>query len=136
MAQRKEGVSLWRTHTLLFAGLQDGLTDAYNHCHMGEVGEGTAEKLNISREAQDAYAKQSYERAQEAQKNGVFAKEIVPVTVKGRKGDVVVETDEEPTKVNFAKMTSLRTVFKKNGTVTAANASSLNGTKEEIRDWQ
>lgn len=104
----------------------DGLTDVYNRFHMGNCGEATAKKCNISRDAQDEYAINSYKKSAVAWKNNVFKDELVPITVKTRKGDVLVVEDEEYKKVNFEKFSSLRTVFQKdNGTITAANASSL-----------
>ncbi|ORX93033.1 thiolase [Basidiobolus meristosporus CBS 931.73] len=106
--------------------IKDGLWDVYNQIHMGSCAEQTAAKYKITREAQDEHAVSSYKRAAEAWKNGVFKNEIVPVTIKGKKGDTVIEVDEEYTKVNFDKITSLRPVFQKDGTVTAANASTLN----------
>lgn len=104
----------------------DGLWDVYNQVPMGDAAELCASECAISRESQDEYAIESYKRAQHAQAQGWFADEIVPVTVKGRKGDVIIDTDEEPTKVNFEKLTALKPVFKKDGTVTAANASTIN----------
>jgi acetyl-CoA C-acetyltransferase len=103
----------------------DGLTDAYKNYPMGEAAEVCAAKYNFTREAQDAYAIESYKRAQKAQADGVFDAEIVPVTVADRKGDVVVSKDEEPTKVAFEKVPGLKPVFKKDGTITAANASTI-----------
>jgi acetyl-CoA C-acetyltransferase len=105
--------------------INDGLWDVYKQIHMGNAGELCADECNISREEQDDFAIMSYQRALDAQKNGWFKDEIVPVEIKGRKGTVVVDTDEEPAKVNFDKVKTLRTVFKKDGTVTAANASSI-----------
>ncbi|EPB79764.1 hypothetical protein ANCCEY_01138 [Ancylostoma ceylanicum] len=106
--------------------VKDGLTDAYDKCHMGNCGEKTARELVISREMQDEYAIGSYKKAAAAWKNGIMAAEVVPVSVKTRKGTSVVDTDEEFTKVNFDKMKQLKTVFQKDGTVTAGNASTLN----------
>uniref|UniRef100_A0A0N4XCT1 Acetyl-CoA acetyltransferase, mitochondrial (inferred by orthology to a human protein) n=1 Tax=Nippostrongylus brasiliensis TaxID=27835 RepID=A0A0N4XCT1_NIPBR len=106
--------------------VKDGLTDAYDKCHMGNCGEKTAKELVISREMQDEYAIGSYTKAAAAWKNGIMAPEVVPVTVKTRKGDVVVDKDEEFTKVNFEKLKQLKAVFQKDGTVTAGNASTLN----------
>jgi len=108
--------------------VHDGLTDAYNHCHMGVCGENTAEKYGITRQDQDAYAIGSYHRAAAAWESGKFDAEICPVTIKGKRGkpDKVVSVDEEYTKFNEAKFPALRAVFKKDGTVTAGNASSLN----------
>jgi len=104
----------------------DGLWDVYNQTPMGDAAELCAAECGFTREMQDAYTIESYTRAQEAQKNGWFADEIVPVVVKGRKGDVIIDADEEPTKVNFEKIPTLKPVFKKDGTVTAANASTIN----------
>jgi len=104
----------------------DGLWDVYNQVPMGDAAELCATECGISREMQDEYTIASYTRAQEAQKAGHFKNEIVPVTIKGRKGDVVVDTDEEPSKVSFDKIPTLKPVFKKDGTVTAANASTIN----------
>jgi acetyl-CoA C-acetyltransferase len=107
--------------------VKDGLTDAYDHIHMGVCAEKTALDHKITREQQDEYAKMSYTRSAQAWKDGKFANEVVPVTVKSRKGEVVVKVDEEYTKVDFNKMATLKTVFKKDkGTVTAGNASTLN----------
>jgi acetyl-CoA C-acetyltransferase len=106
--------------------LKDGLTDAYEDQHMGMCAEACAAAHDISREAQDDFAIESYARAQAAAAEGRFDAEICPVTVKGRKGDVVVDKDEEPSKVKLDKIKGLRPAFKKDGTVTAANASSLN----------
>jgi len=107
--------------------VKDGLWDVYNDYHMGSAAELCAVEHNISREDQDAYAIQSYKRSQTAQKSGKFKDEIVPVEIVGRRGDVtVVDQDDEIYAVDFDKIPSLRAVFKKDGTVTAANASTLN----------
>lgn len=106
--------------------IHDGLWDVYNNFHMGNAGELCASEHTFTREAQDKYAEESYKLAIAAQNNGYFKDEIVPVTIADRKGDIVVDTDDDPTKVNFDKMASLKPVFKKDGTVTAANASNLN----------
>lgn len=105
--------------------IRDGLWDVYNNFHMGSAGELCARECGIPREAQDEFAVMSYKRAQEAQQNGYFRNEIVPVTIKGRKGDVIVEEDEEPARVKFDKISSLRPAFDKEGTITAANASKI-----------
>lgn len=105
----------------------DGLWDPYNDMHMGMCGEVCAEKYEISREAQDEFAIDSYKKAQAAIKAGKFDNEIVPVEIPQRKGDpVVFEKDEEPLKARFDKIPTLRAAFKKDGTITAANASKLN----------
>lgn len=106
--------------------IRDGLWDVYNDFHMGNAAEMCASKYQFSREAQDKFAATSYRRAQQAQQDGHFTEEIVPVTIKGRKGDTVVDVDEEPARVKFEKIPSLRPVFDKEGTITAANASTIN----------
>ncbi len=105
--------------------IHDGLWDVYKQIHMGNAGELCAAECNFSREEQDEFAIMSYKRALAAHENGWFKDEIVPVEIKGRNGTVIVDRDEEPAKVNFEKIKTLRTVFKKDGTVTAANASSI-----------
>lgn len=112
---------------LIDAMLKDGLVDAYDNVHMGNFAELCATKCAISKEEQNNFAIESYKRAQKAIKDKKFEKEIIPVKVLGRKGAVtIVSTDEEPGKVNFDKLNSLRSAFQKDGTVTAANASSIN----------
>lgn len=113
--------------TLIDSMLRDGLWDVYDDTHMGSLAEMCAEECKISREAQDEFAIESYRRAQAAQQQGLFQNEIVPVMIPQRKGDPLrFEADEEPGKVNFDKLKTLRPVFRKDGTVTAANASSIN----------
>lgn len=104
----------------------DGLWDVYSDRPMGNCTEECATKYELSREQQDEYAIESFKRAQKAVEDGTFAKEIVPVTISGRKGDTVVDTDEGPFKANFEKMPKLRPAFEKDGTITAANASTIN----------
>jgi acetyl-CoA C-acetyltransferase len=105
----------------------DGLTDVYNHCAMGVCADNTAKEMNISRQEQDAYAIQSYQRTAAAWSAGKFNDEIIPVGVTGRKGDVTMfKEDEEYKNVNFEKIPALKPAFSKEGTVTAANASTLN----------
>lgn len=115
-------------HAELTDGMvKDGLWDVYNDFHMGNAAEICAEECNISRDAQDEFARLSYTRALGAQEKGLFKDEIAPVEIPQRKGEpIILDTDEEPGKVNFDKMKSLRPAFKKEGTVTAANASSIN----------
>lgn len=104
----------------------DGLEDAYDRGKaMGCFADATADEYGFSREDQDNYAIGSLERAQKAIKEGLFADEIEPVIVSGRKGDVVVENDEQPLKAKADKIPQLRPAFTKDGTVTAANASSI-----------
>ncbi len=105
----------------------DGLWDAYNDVHMGNCAEILAKEHKISREDQDAYAASSYTRSLQAIKNGRFSKEIVGVPIPQRKGDPVpFLLDEEPARGNVGKLPELRSVFEKNGTVTAGNASTIN----------
>tara|TARA_B100001059_G_scaffold225698_1_gene253205 strand:- start:131 stop:1309 length:1179 start_codon:yes stop_codon:yes gene_type:complete len=107
--------------------VKDGLTDVYNKVHMGVCAEICADEMNFSREAQDQFALTSYERAAQAWKTGKFSEEIVPVEVPQRRGDTIFVTeDEEYTKINKEKFLKLRTVFKKEGTITAGNASTIN----------
>jgi len=107
--------------------VKDGLWDVYNDYHMGSAAELCATDCHISREEQDAYAIESYKRAQAAQSAGKFRDEITPIELKDKKGDITLfEDDEEPRAVKFDKIPSLKPVFKKDGTVTAANASTLN----------
>lgn len=106
--------------------IKDGLWDPYGDKHMGNCAELCAKEYGFTREAQDEYAIQSFKRSQAAQKNGHFKTEIAPVTISSKKGDVIVDADEGPAKAQFDKMTKLPPVFQKDGTVTAANASTIN----------
>lgn len=107
--------------------IKDGLWDVYNNFHMGSAGELCAKECNISRTEQDEYAVESYKRAIAAHEKGFFKDEIVPLKVKDRKGEVsMICMDEELEKVNFEKIPHLRPVFDKEGSITAANASSIN----------
>ncbi len=106
--------------------IQDGLWDVYSQTHMGQCAEICAREKKIGRAEQDAFAAESYRRALAAQQAGEFRDEIAPVTIRGRKGDTVVDQDEEPGRGNVAKLAELRPAFDKNGTVTAGNASSIN----------
>jgi len=110
---------------LLDLMIYDGLQDPYSGKHMGDIAEAAVAKHGFSREEQDEFAIRSYRLAQEAVKGGVFKDEIVPVVKNGKKGDEVVADDEEPSKVEFAKLIQLRPAFKKDGTITAGNASSI-----------
>ena len=107
--------------------VHDGLTDVYNQTHMGLCAEICAEDMNISREAQDKFAIESYRRSKEAWEKKLFEDEIVPVTIPQRKGEPIhFEEDEEFKNVKIDKIPNLRSVFKKEGTITAANASTIN----------
>jgi len=106
--------------------VKDGLWDVYNNIHMGNCAEACAKDFQFKREELDEFAINSYKKALEAQKSGRFKDEIIDVKVKAGREEVIVNTDEEPGKVKFDKIPSLKPVFDKNGVVTAANASSIN----------
>lgn len=107
--------------------IKDGLWDAYNDYHMGITAENVAEKWNVTREDQDAFALKSQEKAFAAIESGRFKDEIVPVVIPQKKGDpIVFDTDEHPRKTTLEKLAKLRPAFKKDGTVTAGNASGIN----------
>lgn len=112
----------------LIDGLQhDGLTDVYNHCAMGVCADNTAKEMNISRKDQDDYAINSYKRSASAWSAGKFKDEVIPVELKDKKGNTTYFTeDEEYKNVSFEKIPALKPAFTKDGTVTAANASTLN----------
>ncbi len=105
--------------------IYDGLWDIYSQSYMGLLAEKCAEEHNITRQEQDEYAALSYKRALEAQANGYFADEIVPIKANLGKELITIDKDEEPEKVKFEKIPQLKPVFKKDGTITAANASSI-----------
>jgi len=126
LSQARNGYRLG--HGELVDGLiKDGLWDVYNNFHMGNATEGCAKNENISREDQDKYAVESYQRAQKAVNEGKFNAEIAPVEIPQRNADpIIFDKDEEPFKVKFDKIPTLKPAFDKNGTITAANASKLN----------
>ena len=105
--------------------LKDGLWDPYSNFAMGNCGEVLCKEEQYSREAQDNYAIESYKRSNRAIKNGEFEDEITSVTIKSKRGDITFDVDEEPLKFNEDKISKLRPAFSKDGTITAANASSL-----------
>jgi len=111
---------------LIDSMVNDGLWDVYNDKHMGSCGELCAEKYNFSRNEQDEFAKNSYIKSQEATNQGFFKDEIIPIEVLSKKDSIIVDKDEEPFRVKFDKIKKLRPVFKKEGTITAANASTIN----------
>jgi acetyl-CoA C-acetyltransferase len=111
---------------LIDSMIRDGLWDVYNDFHMGNAAEICARECAIPREAQDEFAIQSYRRAQSSTAEGRFKEEILPVTIKGKQGDTIVEQDEEPFKTDFEKVPKLKPAFQQDGTVTAANASKIN----------
>lgn len=115
-------------HGQIIDGLMhDGLWEAYNHFPMGNCADNTAKEMKISREMQDEYAINSYKRSAAAWEAGKYADEVIPVEVPQRKGDpLIIQEDEEYKNVKFDKIPSLRPVFSKEGTVTAANASTIN----------
>ena len=106
--------------------IADGLWDVYNNKHMGNCAEMCAEKYSISREDQDEYAIESYKRSQESISSKRFNDEITPVEINTRKGTIKIDEDEEPQRVSFEKLKTLRPVFQKEGSVTAGNASTIN----------
>jgi acetyl-CoA C-acetyltransferase len=106
--------------------IHDGLWDPYNDIHMGNCAELCVSEYKFTREEQDAFSLESYRRAREASEKGLFAEEVVPVKVPGRKGETVVDRDEEPFKVDLDRITTLKPAFQKDGTVTAGNASKIN----------
>ncbi len=106
--------------------IKDGLWDVYNQFHMGNCAEHTAKQFHVSREAQDEYAIRSFKRAQRAWAEGKFDAEITPVAVPGKGGETIVKEDEGFRNLNEAKVPMLKPAFAKDGTVTAANASSMN----------
>ncbi|BAI81292.1 acetyl-CoA C-acetyltransferase [Deferribacter desulfuricans SSM1] len=106
--------------------IYDALLDPYTKRHMGELTEETIKKVGVTREEQDDYAERSYKLSQKAVESGIFDEEVVPVVKKTKKGDIVVDKDEEPFRVNFEKLRQLRPVFVKDGTITAGNASTIN----------
>ena len=107
------------------AMILDGLWDPYHDFHMGSAAERTARTLGIGREAQDRFAAESYRRAQASIAEGRFRAEIVPVTATGRRGPATVDTDEEPSRIDFDRLPGLRPAFEAGGTITAANASTI-----------
>ncbi len=106
--------------------VKDGLWDPYNNFHMGSAAEICVKENKFTREEQDAFAIDSYKKAQKAWSDGVFKNEIVPVVIEGKKGSVTIDKDEEPFNTNFDKIPGLRPAFDKEGTITAANASKIN----------
>jgi acetyl-CoA C-acetyltransferase len=114
-------------HTKIEDGLLvDGLTDVYDNVHMGVCAEICAKEMNISREEQDQFALQSYEKSTKSWENGFFKNEITEVKIETRKGERIINEDDEFKNINLEKFKKLRTVFKKDGTVTAGNASTIN----------
>lgn len=111
---------------LLDLMIYDGLQDPYTGRHMGEIGEESAARNGLTRDEQDQFAIRSYKLAQAAINNGLFKEEIVPVSKNVRGSEIVIEQDEEPFKVDFARILTLKPAFKKDGTITAGNASSIN----------
>lgn len=106
--------------------IKDGLWDPYNQFHMGNAAEICSREFSFTREAQDQFAIESYKKAQKAIADGLFKNEIAPVTIEGKKGPTIIDTDEEPGKALFDKIPGLKPAFEKEGTITAANASKIN----------
>jgi acetyl-CoA C-acetyltransferase len=105
--------------------IRDGLWDPYGDFHMGEAAERCAQELGITRAAQDAFARESYERARTSQRSGASAQEIVPLSVASKRGEIVVSEDEEPARGDLDKLEKLRPAFRTTGTITAGNASKI-----------
>jgi len=112
--------------TITDSMVKDGLWDPYNNFHMGSAAEICVKENHFTREQQDAFAIESYKKAQTASNSGAFKNEIVGVTIESKKGATVVDKDEEPFNTNFDKIPGLRPAFEKEGTITAANASKIN----------
>lgn len=125
LKQGRNGYRLGNS-TIYDSILIDGLTDVYNNVHMGNCAESCAKDFHFTREELDTFAVQSYKKALTAIEEGKFTNEIIDVILKSKNGETIFNKDEEPGKVNFDKISSLKPVFDKNGVVTAANASSLN----------
>jgi len=125
LKQARTGYRLGHS-TVYDSVLIDGLTDVYNNIHMGSCAESCAKDYSLTREDLDAFAVASYQKSLTAIKDGKFKDEIVDVIIKTRAGETVFNIDEDPGKVNFEKLPSLKPVFDKNGVITAANASNLN----------
>jgi len=126
VAHLRDGVKMGEMK-MVDSMLKDGLWDAFHGYHMGNTAENVAQRYQVTRAEQDAFAASSQNKAEAAQKSGRFKDEIVPVTVKGRKGDVVVDTDEFPRHGTTAEgLAKLRPAFAKDGSVTAGNASGIN----------
>lgn len=106
--------------------VKDGLWDPYNNFHMGNAAEICVKEYNFTREQQDAFAIESYKKAQDAWSKNLFKNEIAPVTIEGKKGSITIDKDEEPFNTNFEKIPALKPAFEKAGTITAANASKIN----------
>ncbi len=113
-------------NTIYDSMIIDGLWDVYNNIHMGSCAENCAREFNFTREEIDNYAIQSYKKAIDAQKNGKFDDEIIPIKIKSKSGEAVINKDEDPEKVNFDKIPFLKPVFETDGIITAANASNIN----------
>ena len=111
---------------LIDSMINDGLWDVYNDQHMGSCGEMCAEKYSFTRQEQDEFAKKSYIKSQQASNAGFFKDEIISIEIPSKKGINIISEDEEPFRVDFEKIKTLRSVFKKDGTITAANASTIN----------
>src|SRR5262249_53724348 len=124
LPQVRDGQRL-RHGRVLDAMILDGLWGPYDDFHLGHAAQRCARPYDRSRGAQDAYAAESYRRAQAAIAGGRFVTEIAPVEVAGRKGPVIVDTDEGPARVDFERMASLRPAFEQDGTITAGNASTI-----------
>ncbi|GAB6282034.1 MAG: acetyl-CoA C-acetyltransferase [Ignavibacterium sp.] len=113
-------------NTIYDSMILDGLWDVYNNIHMGSCAENCAREFKFTREDVDNFAIQSYKKALDAQKNGKFDAEIIPIKIKSKSGEIIINKDEDPEKVNFEKVPFLKPVFEADGIITAANASNIN----------
>ena len=121
----RKGIRLGNTE-LIDGMIYDGLLDAYKKIHMGVCAEMCAEKYNLSKSEQDDYAIRSYEKSQKANQDGIFDNEICPITINQKGKKITIRNDEEPFRFDLDKIEHLNTVFKKDGTITAGNASTIN----------
>ncbi len=121
----RDGIRLGHSE-IMDSIITDGLWDVYTNIHMGSCAESCAKDFQFTREELDKFAVESYKKAIKSQQDGIFNNEITEVIIKSKKGEVSVKEDEEPNRVNFDKVSSLRPAFEKEGIVTAANASSIN----------
>ena len=112
--------------TLLDSLLFDGLTNPYDSKHMGSIGEICAKKYNFTKEDQDVFAKSSFEKTLKAQEKNYFKEEIIPILLKSRRGETIIDKDEQPSQKDYERIETARPVFEKDGTITAGNASKIN----------
>lgn len=120
------GISSLGDWTLIDSLMEDGLINPYDKKHMGSIGEICAKKYNFSKEEQNTFAKSSFEKALKAQEKGWFKEEIAPVILESKKGETVIDKDEQPSETDYNRIDTARPVFEKSGSITAGNASKIN----------